>query len=107
MITSTDPRSTRSSPRGQKVIPIVISFIYCCELTEFYIYLVRACLMSPDPYMPSRGEKTIHRYFLGNGKEGRDNIAKLNRYLEAIQDWRKDPNPGIVSTYPRRYNTFG
>lgn len=59
---------------------------------------VRAVLMSPDPYMPSKGEKTVHRYYLGTGKEGREAVAKLRKHIEDIQDWKKDPNTGVVHT---------
>eukprot|EP01118_Nematostelium_gracile_P000341 TRINITY_DN10349_c0_g1_i3.p1 TRINITY_DN10349_c0_g1~~TRINITY_DN10349_c0_g1_i3.p1 ORF type:complete len:455 (-),score=86.95 TRINITY_DN10349_c0_g1_i3:26-1282(-) len=63
---------------------------------------VRAVLMSPDPYFPSRGEKTVHRYHLGTGPEGQANIAKLKRHIEQIQDWKKDPDTGIVKTCSSR-----
>jgi hypothetical protein len=58
--------------------------------------LIRACLMSPDPYMPSRGEKTVHRYNLGTGEKGRENIAALKKYIEGIQNWSKDPETGTL-----------
>jgi len=67
---------------------------------------VRACLMTPDPYLPSYGEKAIHRYHVGTGKEGRDNIAKLKKHLERIQDWKKNEETGIVKVCPRKYHTF-
>jgi len=51
---------------------------------------VRAVLMSPDPYMPSKGEKTVHRYSFGKGKEGRETLAKFKKYIESIQDWKKN-----------------
>jgi len=59
---------------------------------------VRAVLMSPDPYMPSKGEKTVHRYNLGTGTEGRANVKKVKKFIEEIQDWRKDPQTGMVHT---------
>jgi len=68
---------------------------------------VKACLMSPDPYMPSKGEKTLHRYFIGKGIEGRKNIKKLKKYIENIQGWKKDLETGIITTCPnRKYHTF-
>jgi len=67
---------------------------------------VRAVLMSPDPYMPSKGEKTIHRYSFGSGAEGRNGFAKLKKRIETIQGWKIDSN-GLVSTCPRKYNTIG
>jgi len=67
---------------------------------------VRACLMSPDPYMPSKGEKTVHRYYLGKGKEGQEKIEKLKKYIEGIQNWTKNEETGIVKTCPRKYQSF-
>jgi len=67
---------------------------------------VRACLMSPDPYLPCKGEKIIHRYYLGKGIEGRENIAKLKSYIEGIQSWKKNEETGIVYTCPRKYQPF-
>jgi len=68
---------------------------------------VRAVLMTPDPYMASKGEKTMHRYHLGNGKEGRETIKLLKKYIEENQGWSKDPETGIVSIRKnRRYHTF-
>lgn len=53
------------------------------------------------------GEKTIHRYNVGKGKEGRENIAKLKKLLETMQGYRKDPETGIVSTLRSlKYHTF-
>jgi len=68
---------------------------------------VRAVLMSPDPYMPSHGEKTLHRYFLGRGDEGLENCRKLKEHIEGIQDWRRDEATGRVYTCgEKRYHTF-
>jgi len=68
---------------------------------------VKAVLMSPDPYMPSKGEKTVHRYSLGKGAKGRANFAKLKKRIEDIQDWHKNPVSGEVNTCgSRKYHTL-
>lgn len=41
--------------------------------------------MSPDPYLSDFGEKTVHRYSLGSGKQGKENIAKLIALVNSIQ----------------------
>eukprot|EP01117_Protostelium_nocturnum_P015376 TRINITY_DN5958_c0_g1_i2.p1 TRINITY_DN5958_c0_g1~~TRINITY_DN5958_c0_g1_i2.p1 ORF type:complete len:380 (+),score=94.14 TRINITY_DN5958_c0_g1_i2:200-1339(+) len=69
--------------------------------------IVRACLMSPDPYMPSHGEKTLHRYFLGKGEEGRENVRRLKEHIESIQDWKIDEVTKRVATCNKRtYHMF-
>eukprot|EP01116_Phalansterium_solitarium_P020967 TRINITY_DN6369_c0_g1_i3.p1 TRINITY_DN6369_c0_g1~~TRINITY_DN6369_c0_g1_i3.p1 ORF type:complete len:603 (+),score=140.14 TRINITY_DN6369_c0_g1_i3:80-1810(+) len=69
--------------------------------------MLKACLMSPDPYMPSKGEKTIHRYNLGTGVEGRNNLALLKKHVEDLQGWRRNPTTGVVTVCPSmRYNMF-
>jgi hypothetical protein len=39
----------------------------------------------------------VHRYFVGKGQQGRENIEKVKQYIETIQDWRKSEDTGIVS----------
>ncbi|KAL0487307.1 hypothetical protein AKO1_012195 [Acrasis kona] len=52
-----------------------------------YVYgTCKAVLMSPDPYTTASGEKVIHRYTLGRGEQGKNNVNKI---LEIIQSWNK------------------
>ena len=67
---------------------------------------IRACLMSPDTYLPSKGEKTVHRYSLGTGVQGRNKIKQLKDYIDSIQSWSKNPDTGLVKTCPRKYHVF-
>lgn len=67
---------------------------------------VRGVLMSPDPYLPSSGEKSVHRYSLGSGEEGQAKVARLKKHIEKIQSWTKDPETGIVRTCPVKYHAF-
>jgi hypothetical protein len=40
-------------------------------------------IMCPDPYTTCKGEKVVHRYFLGTGEHGQQNIEKIkNKILE-------------------------
>jgi hypothetical protein len=69
--------------------------------------LLRGVLMSPDPYLPSKGEKTLHRYHLGGGKQGRKKIQKLKQHIEEIQGYQVNLETNIVSTMRcRKYHTF-
>jgi hypothetical protein len=68
---------------------------------------LRAAFMCPDPYMPSKGEKTVHRIDIGSGSTGRANFARLKEHFEELQGWRRDPKTGLVSTCSTfKYNTF-
>ena len=67
---------------------------------------VRACLYSPDQYLPSKGEKSVHRYYLGSGVDGRNKIKHLIQHIEDIQCYTKDDITGLVRTCPRKYHVF-
>lgn len=50
------------------------------------IYLTTlGVLMATDPYLSSRGEKSVHRYNLGTGARGQRNFEKLMAHIENIQ----------------------
>jgi len=43
-------------------------------------------LMCPDPYTIFRGEKVVHRYYLGRGTEGTANIEKIKAKIMQINN---------------------
>jgi len=82
-----DPRS----PINMKVTPAAI---------------LKSCLMAPDPYLPSKGEKTLHRYNLGSGKEGKENFKKVIQMIEEFQGYRKDRNGHVTTCRSWKYHAF-
>ncbi len=51
-----------------------------------YIFgTAQACYMAPDSYFTAQGEKTVHRYNIGEGEKGKANVQKLKKYIESIQ----------------------
>eukprot|EP00019_Armaparvus_languidus_P000991 CAMPEP_0168604706 /NCGR_PEP_ID=MMETSP0420-20121227/15477_1 /TAXON_ID=498008 /ORGANISM="Pessonella sp." /LENGTH=295 /DNA_ID=CAMNT_0008643915 /DNA_START=635 /DNA_END=1519 /DNA_ORIENTATION=+ len=59
---------------------------------------LRAVLFSPDPYMVARGERTVHRVWLGDGEAGAAAARAMLAFIDGIQGYRVDDITGSIFT---------
>jgi hypothetical protein len=60
------------------------------SMTNWIYGTTSSIIMSPEPYTHFGGEKVVHRYYIGEGEEGRKNVKKVKKMIEDRNAKRAD-----------------
>lgn len=67
-----------------------LEFHFFSHMMNWIYGTTTAVIMSPEPYTIFHGEKVVHRYYLGTGEEGRENVNKVVKMIEDRNNRRND-----------------